>query len=88
MAISPTKTRAMMLLRQALDAGAGAEAMQILDGDATRADADSSINWPAAVMELETLLRGSTAQERRGILKGIEVSEEDVPDFDFPEKVA
>ena len=78
----------MRVLKQALDAGAGAEAMQILDGDATRADADSSINWPAAVMELEALLRGSTAQERRGIMAGIEVIEEDASEFDFPTKVA
>ncbi len=88
MSYSPTKNRAMILLKEALDAGAGAEAMQILDGESARADADCGINWPAAVLELETLLHGSSYSKRQGVLEGIQVGEADPADFDFPEKVA
>lgn len=61
------RARALRLLEIARDAGAGREALRIIETGRLHQDGDSTVNWPRAVLELEALVRSLPIEFRTAL---------------------
>ena len=80
MSLSSAKTRAMMLLKAACDAGKARQAMAVLQSSGS--EIDGTVNWTAAVPRLNALVEGLPVAASRRTTTGLDVHV--VDDMDVP----
>lgn len=72
MADASPRARALRLLEIARDAGAGREALRIIETGRLHQDGDSTVNWPRAVLELAALVRSLPVEFRTALWDELE----------------
>ncbi len=77
------RARALSLLKAASDAGAKDQAMTILETAGKSAGPDASIDWAAAVLRLNALVKSLPQRADHGPNAGIEVTDAEMSEVEF-----
>ena len=74
MSIQSVQEQALVLAKTACEAGATREAMRILQTGRSDIDADATVDWPMALLQLEALVRSISADARADVKAQLDAS--------------